>query len=140
MATIARRAKTNIEIREKALELTRYLSPKDWVGQVRALFEYVRDDIRYVHDVWGVETLHTPLQIMRQEQGDCDDKSILLAALLESIGHPARFVAASLKQNGFSHVFVQTRVGQKWVSLDATENVPMGWEPPNIRQRLIVNV
>lgn len=145
MAKLAKDGKTDIVVREKALELTRYLPPKDWRGQVHALFEYVRDGIRYIHDIWGVETLHTPREVMRAEQGDCDDKSILLAALLESIGHPARFAALGFARPGFEHVIVQTRMlrkgaGLHWLSLDATEPVQPGWEPPNVRSRMVVNV
>lgn len=141
MAKLAKAGKTNIEIREKALELTRYLRPKDWGGQVHALFEFVRDQIRYTRDVFGVETVHTPEQILKTEQGDCDDKSILLAALLQSIGHPAQFVAVGFRQAGqFEHVFVQTKMGQRWISLDATEPVRMGWEPPRIVTRMIETV
>lgn len=146
MARLAKAGKANQRIRGKALELTRYLRAKDWGAQVYALFEYVRDDIRYIHDTWQIETVHTPEQVMDLGQGDCDDKSILLAALLESIGHPARFMAVGFKPGSLSHVYVQTRMGRTkagphWVSLDATEShAPVGWEPPGIRARMVVEV
>ncbi len=140
MAKLARAGKTNIQVRELALELTQYLRPKDWSGQVNALFEHVRDQIRYTRDINGVETLHTPEKIIEDGQGDCDDKCILLAALLESIGHPSRFVAVGFKPNSFNHVIVQTQLGRRWISLDATEPVAMGWEPPGIKSRMVANV
>lgn len=140
MARLARAGKTKIDIRELALELTRFVRQKDWRGQVYALFEYVRDQIRYTHDIFGVETVHTPEQVLLAQQGDCDDKCILLAALLESIGHPARFVALGFRSGGFSHVIVQTLIGKQWVNLDTTEDRPMGWAPPNVQTRMIENV
>lgn len=140
MAKLSRQGKTDIVVREKALELTRYVQPKDWAGQVHALFEYVRDNIRYTRDVLGVETVHTARQVMTAEQGDCDDKSILLAALLMSIGHPARFMAVGFNNLGLQHVYVQTLIGKRWVSLDATERVNVGWEPPNITSKMIETI
>lgn len=140
MAKLAKIGKTDIRIREKALEITRYIRPKDWRGQVHALFEFVRDHIRYTRDIYGVETLHTAEQVLQAEQGDCDDKAILLASLLQSIGHPARFIAVGIRSPQFEHVYVQTLIGKRWVSLDATEPGPMGWEPPGIKTRMIETV
>lgn len=140
MAKLAKAGKSNIEIREQALELIRGLRPKDWRGEVHALFEYVRDSIRYVRDIHNVETVHTPQQVIASGQGDCDDKAILLAALLESIGHPARFVALGFRPYAYSHVIVQTKLGTRWISLDPTEPVEMGWEPPRVKARMIENV
>lgn len=120
-------------IRAKALSLTQDLPQKDKLGEIRALFDYVQNGIRYVRDITNVETLYYPEQVMYQESGDCDDKSVLLASLLESIGHPTRFVAVGFQPGHFSHVFVDTIVGNgKWLSLDTTEPQPMGWRPPGI--------
>jgi len=65
--------------------------------------------------------------------GDCDDKSILLASLLGSIGHSSRFVAIGYRPNEYAHVFVETIAAGgegNWIALDPTEDVPMGWRPP----------
>jgi transglutaminase-like putative cysteine protease len=71
--------------------------------------------------------------------GDCDDKSVLLAALLESIGHPTRFVAIGFQPDDFEHVFVETKIADRWISLETTEPVEIGWMPQHIRARLTVN-
>jgi len=118
--------------------LTRMLKQKDWMGEIRALTHFVRDRIRYVRDINGVETVHTAEKILEQGQGDCDDKSILLASLLEAIGHPTRFVAVGLKPHRFSHVYVETKVGNKWLPLETTENVAIGWSPPNVKSKMII--
>lgn len=130
MSDLVHRYKRADRIRSTAIELTRGLAPKDWSAEVRALFDFVRDHIRYTRDVRGVETLQTPDATLDLEAGDCDDKSTLLAALLESIGHPTRFVAVGYRTPGdFAHVYVETRVGNRWVALDATMNVEAGWSP-----------
>lgn len=126
-------------MRETALDLTNGQRQKDWSAEVRALHSFVRDRIRYIRDIRGVETLHTPEKILDQEQGDCDDKSVLLASLLESIGHPTRFVAIGFKPGTFSHVFVETKIGDKWIALETTEPVEMGWRPARIVNSMIIN-
>lgn len=133
MSELTKRGKKLPKIREKATSLVQRLGQKNYLGEIEALHRFVRDSIRYVRDINGVETLHFPEQILEQEYGDCDDKSVLLASLLEAIGHPTRFVAVGFKQpDDYSHVFVDTRCGPGWITLETTENVPMGWRPPNI--------
>lgn len=98
----------------------------------------VRDRIRYVRDIRGVETLHTAEQVIRQRAGDCDDKSLLLAALLESIGHETQFEALGPAPGRFCHVLVKWwDVERKaWVPLETTAKVKAGWEPRGVRARM----
>ncbi len=132
MRQLVREGKRNPSIRAKALELVAHLPQKHWMGQIRALHAFVRDHIRYVKDINGIETVHTPETLLSVGQGDCDDKATLLAALLESIGHPTRFWAVGFKPGVFSHVLVETQVGPKWLPLETTEPVAPGWRPRNI--------
>jgi transglutaminase-like putative cysteine protease len=138
MRGLVRRYKTAPAIRTLAQTLTRNIPQKNYTREVDKLFRLVRDKVRYVKDVAGVETIQTPIQTLKLGSGDCDDKSTLIASLLESIGHPTRFVAVSFNGIGFSHVFVQTKIGPKWVSLETTEKFPMGKSAPHITNRLIV--
>lgn len=139
MSGLVKKFKRDPMIRDTAASLVAGLPPKDWTGEARRLYEYVRDQIRYLRDVSGVETLQTPPVTMELEAGDCDDKSTLLAALLESIGHPTRFVATGYRDPGrFSHVYVETLLGTKWLPLDATVNKPFGWEPRTPVSRMVV--
>lgn len=140
MAKKAKAGRLSPAIRQKALELTRYVRPKDWRGQVHALWEYVKTRVRYVRDTQGVETIHDAEQVLKQGAGDCDDKSILLSALLGSIDHPSRFVAVGFRHGVFSHVLPQTVIGNKWIWLETTEPVPMGWSPPRIVSRMVQNI
>ena len=92
-----------------------------------------------MRDVRGVETLATPLVTMQTGQGDCDDKSVLLAALLESLSHPTRFVAVGSAPDEYNHVFVESRLGPHWISAETTEPVDIGWQPERVASRLIIN-
>jgi transglutaminase-like putative cysteine protease len=139
MRRVTRRYKSNLTIRVLAQKLTRRLPQKNYTAEVRALHRFVQQKIRYVKDIRGVETIQTPIQTLKLGSGDCDDKSIMVASLLESIGHPTRFVACGFGVvGGFSHVFVQTKIGGKWVSVECTEPWSLGKAPPNITTRMIV--
>lgn len=138
MRAIVRKCKTDLALRNLALQLTQHIDQRDPAGEIRVLHAFVRDRIRYVGDISGVETIHTPRQILLQQAGDCDDKALLLATLLETLNHPTRFVAVGYGP-AVSHVLVETRLGSRWIPLETTENVPPGWYPDNIRSRVVVH-
>lgn len=138
MRGLARKYKAAISIRTLAQILTRNLPPKNYTREVDTLFQFVRDKIRYVKDINGIETIQTPVQTVKLGSGDCDDKALLVAALLESIGHTTRFVAVGFSPVGYSHVFTQTKIGPKWVTLETTERLPLGRNPKGIQTKLIV--
>lgn len=136
MRQLVHAGKKNPLVLLTARRLVAGLQQKDYVGEVRAIHEFVRDHIRYVKDPRGVETLHTPEKLLELKQGDCDDKSILAAALLESLGHPTRFIACGMKPDIFQHVYVETKVRDKWIGLETTEPWPLGKVAPNQRTKM----
>lgn len=119
-------------MRELALAIIADFPQKDFNREIQALFDFVKYRIRYVKDIHGVETLQTPAKTLEYGAGDCDDKSTLLAALLESIGHETRFHAMGFRPSHISHVLLDVKSGGQWLPLDPTEPVAMGWSPPNI--------
>jgi transglutaminase-like putative cysteine protease len=113
----------------------------DRMGEVKALHAFVRDSIRYTNDPAGVELLQTPKATLEIGTGDCDDKSTLLAALLQSIDRPARFVAVGFTPaNQYSHVLVETRNGKGWMPLETIKPVAAGWGPKNVSKRMVAHV
>ncbi len=140
MRLVVLNAKSSMPVRDMALRLTRYLHQKDFRAEVRALWKFVRDNIRYVRDIRGVETIQMPDITLEMGQGDCDDKSVLLAAMLESLGHPTRFKALAFEPGRYSHVLIETKIGGAgaWVPLETTEPVPFGWQPPDALEGLII--
>lgn len=62
-------------------------------ASVALLQHWVRDNIAYVYDPPDVEWLQTPPQTLEVGCGDCDDKAILLSAMLESVGFQTQFLA-----------------------------------------------
>lgn len=132
MVSIVKQYRKNSEIRALAESIIQYVPEKDFIGEIRAIFEWVRDNIRYTEDVRDVETLKTPDATVYSAQGDCDDKSTLVATLCESIGKKTRFVAIGMHEPGiFEHVYAQVKLGNCWISMDTTERQPLGWQPKN---------
>lgn len=139
MSKVVKAYKASPAIRELALSLTRDLQQKSYKREVERIHAFVRDEIRYIKDIKGIETIQTPIQTLRLRSGDCDDKSSLAASLLESIGHPTRFVAVGFTPDSLCHVFVQTKIGKEWISVECTENVKLGWRPPKIKKVMLQN-
>ena len=70
--------------------------------------------------------------------GDCDDMAILLGAMLEAIGHPVRLVIIGpdpLRQDLFTHIYLEVFHKGRWIPLDATMPYPMGWGPRALVQK-----
>ena len=141
MRQLALEGKRDMTVRTKAMQLVAHLQQKNFLGEIKTLHRFVRDSIRYVRDIAGVETLQTPVKTLEFGQGDCDDKATLLAALLGAIGHPSRFVAIGKSPGKFSHVYVETLFGNRqWLALETTEPVDAGWSPSGVMARMIVHV
>lgn len=127
-------------VRECAISLVSQLPERHWIGEIRACHAFVRDGIRYTQDAEDYETVQTPEKTLEYKTGDCDDKATLLAALLKSIGHPARFVAVGINGGNFSHVLVETKVSDKWIAAETILPKPLGWYPPDATSRYVLKV
>ncbi|MCL2722961.1 MAG: transglutaminase family protein [Polyangiaceae bacterium] len=101
------------EVRRIARELTKGKTSRE--DKLRAIFDFVSDDIRYVNYVSGEFWLpNRPQQLLARREGDCDDKAILLITLLRAVGIEAE------------EVLVQTRMtGQPSVLLAKNAAVPL---------------
>ena len=89
----------------------------------KALYYFVRDNIVYISDPVSREFIQMPQATIVNGGGDCDDGSVLLASMLESIGIKTEFV---YKPN---HVYVkawlpeaarQYKTEGDWVHLEWT--------------------
>jgi transglutaminase-like putative cysteine protease len=134
MAQIVRAYRVDPNLRARAITIVQLSAPKDAPSEIRALYDFVANQIRYVNDVAGVETLQTPDKTLLLRAGDCDDKAILLAVLLQSIGYAARFIVTGYHEpDVFEHVYLGVPMPDgSLLSLDPTEPaMPMGWAPAN---------
>ncbi|QEU90454.1 transglutaminase domain-containing protein [Streptomyces kanamyceticus] len=129
-------------VRRRAVRLlkARGVRPKDYLGEIRALFEWVRRSVRYTRDPYRVELLHSARRMIQLRAGDCDDMTILLGALLQSVGHQVRIVLAGPdagRPGLFTHVYPEAEYRGRWIALDATMPHPMGWAPDSPVKKVV---
>lgn len=122
------------KIRAAALNIIRSagIREKDYEAEAQALGRWVRDNIRYLKDVYGQETVSHPEEtLFNTRAGDCDDQSVLLAALAGSVGIPTRFKVIGVTPHQYSHVYLQARPAKRWITMDPImSDKPIGWEVP----------
>lgn len=129
-------------VRQKAIDilLEKRVRPKDYLGEIQALFQWVQQHIRYTKDTVHVEVLHSARRMLELRAGDCDDMTILLGAMLEAIGHPVRLVLSGpnpLKPDLFTHIYLEVFHKGRWIPLDATMPYPMGWAPSTVVKKIV---
>lgn len=112
------------------------ISEKDNLREMRALYDAVRKNVRYTSDILGVDTYQHPARTLELAGGDCDDFSSLMCSLLLSAGIPCRFKVIRTKgSREWNHIYAQGGLPRanptKWITLDASVNMPFGWEAPS---------
>lgn len=134
MVKLTKKATNDPQVITLARNIVARVPSKDWRGEVEHVQAWVKNNIRYTLDPISAETIQTPEVTLKQKSGDCDDHAILVGALLGAIGHPVRFRAVSVRQSPqtLCHVYAETRLGNKWVSVETTENWPVGYIPEHV--------
>jgi transglutaminase-like putative cysteine protease len=132
IAALLREGAGDFYVRQRAIDILfdRKVRPRDFLGEIKALFEWVQENIRYVKDPVRIELLHTARRLLELRAGDCDDMTIILGALLECVGRPVRLVLTGRdgsRPRSFSHIFLEVHVLSRWIPLDPTVPYPMGW-------------
>jgi hypothetical protein len=137
--------KAGKEASDKARELTEGLKTRD--EKIKALYDYVKE-IRYlaIHLGQGGYVPRAADETFRNRYGDCKDKSVLLLAMLRSVGIDGNIAlvrTSSLVDKEvaspfhFDHVIVALKDEKGDYSyLDATGSMtPYGLIPPGIQHR-----
>ena len=92
---IARLVRYDLERPQLRLMASRLLrnhevQSKNYLGEARAIFNFVTHRIRYQKDPLDVETVQSPTATIEIGAGDCDDHCGLVAGLAMAVGIPAR--------------------------------------------------
>lgn len=121
----------------QAIDIVRSVPAFNDLGEVQALYNWVRRNIRYTKDPVTKEKLYPPQELLKIKAGDCDDIAMLLGAFLIALGYPARLVTISANAQHpeeFSHVYVEGEVpagSGQWIPMDAARlDAEFGLEPP----------
>lgn len=98
---------------------------KDVDCEIASIYEYIRDNSRYVHDPLGLEYIETPLHAYEKItsgqlwHADCDDMSVLSLSLYRAIGYPVKLRAVSYRSSGsLGHVYGIVYVKGDWIPVD----------------------
>lgn len=138
MVDLTKQYRTNITVRTIAENIVQRIQGKDWYGEAAAVQEWVRDNIRYTMDVENVEMVKNPVLTLFTHAGDCDDMSLLAGTLLNTLGHPVRYVAVGTQEaDVLEHVYVETKIGTRWIGVETTEDVELGWTPQPQLARMV---
>jgi tetratricopeptide (TPR) repeat protein/transglutaminase-like putative cysteine protease len=119
-------------IKAKAAELVQGKS--DDMEKVKALYDYVSRNIRYVSLSFGLGRIqpHAASEILANGYGDCKDKNTLLAALLKTQGIESSSVLIGVQRkldpdvpspSQFDHMITRVPVGGTDIWLDSTTGV-----------------
>lgn len=130
-------------VRQTAIDilLQNGVQPKDYLREIKTLFEWVKRNVRYTRDIYRVELLHSARRMLELRAGDCDDLTILLSAMLKAIGHPVRLALVGFnprRKKLFTHIYLEVFYKGQWIPLDPTVNRPMGWAPPADHKQIFI--
>ncbi len=126
------RRQPNDAIKAKAEELVR--GKTDDMAKVKALYEYVSRNVRYVSLSFGLGRYqpHAAGEVLSNSYGDCKDKNTLLSALLAAEGFQSTSVLIGSQHeldpeipspSQFDHVITRVPVNGKDIWLDSTNGV-----------------
>lgn len=163
MAAMVRKYRSDVTTLNTATAIARAAGVNDMRTQKRqainALQGWVRDHIAYFYDPREVELVRTPPETLKRGVGDCDDKTVLLLAMLESIGFTTELLGVGGVGQGwdpscapqapgvppaYSHVLGAVQFGPMtgklppfldgWLTLETiVAGKGPGWKPPGIR-------
>lgn len=131
MFQLVGQAVTDPKFQELVYSITQAVPGKDYSGEVRSIFNWVKANIKYTRDPYGVELVQDVWSTIKRGRADCDDFSILIAAMGEVMGNPARFVTVSTRPDKEPcHVYPELNTRGRWTALDVTvAGSSPGWRP-----------
>ncbi|MCI0402687.1 MAG: transglutaminase-like domain-containing protein [Acidobacteria bacterium] len=123
-------------VRQTAGFILSRVEPYNDVAEVRALYDWVKSNIRFTKDPVGKETLSSARWILTHRFGDCDEiNAILLPALLGVTGYRTRLVTIAGHLGApdqFSHVYAEVFLREQWIPVDAARpGARFGVAPPH---------
>jgi len=110
----------DLKVRELALTITRE-APDDR-EKARRLFEWAKQKLVFARDPFKLEDIQTARRTLKLQAGDCDDFTVLMGSMLESIGIPAAVHLVRTRPAGeFNHIYpaAKTRAGELALDLAA---------------------
>ncbi len=141
MKSIISQSSHNPYVREWAGSIVSGVEVNQKDQEAEAVYNFVRDNVRYTKDPLGFEYIQTPVVLLQsigqyrnsrgeRPVGDCDDMTVLSLSLLKSIGFQVAIKVVSFTPNKkYGHVYGLVKIGYDWVPVDCVRpDAHMGWE------------
>ena len=119
-----------------AVLLASRLPQKDFLAQLRAVYNFIGERVRFKRDTFNAEHLRHPDQLLAEiiETGstaaDCDDAAMLGAALVRALGMRPVFTMKRHPLTPFEHVYFGAELDGQIVPMDPQERTPFGQHTP----------
>jgi len=121
------------------------VEPRNWEAEANEVLGFVRDNIRYTLDTYGIDTYRTPERTIQAAFGDCDDMTALIGGMMQAVGFPVRIKVIRLRGfDDFHHIYplvgIPPHAPSQWLAMDATQPHALGWEPDGIVEDKIYEI
>ena len=140
--------KTDPKLRGLAVSVVRNVNHNDYLGQVNAVYNFVKNNVKFVRDIAGIETLQSPWVTLPEQYsnkgigaGDCDDQSLLIISMLQSIGFQGiklRVVNYLPTDMEYRHIYAIVNIGGKDYAIDTVYGKGVGSEVKHFSHEDIV--
>ncbi len=133
IAQLVREGIADAQVRRLALQITQGVTPHPTTGlpdrtrfyeMAAAVYDYVSQNVAYVHDPDGVERLESARYTLSAGAGDCDAHTVLGMSLLGSLGIETRFVyvgADPSQPEAITHIYFDYKNERgQWTPFDTT--------------------
>jgi hypothetical protein len=126
-----------------ARQVTRGCAGRDAMCELRSIYKFVVENVRYTGDIYSIDTFLAPLRTLQIGGEDCDGHAILNAALAIANGFKAKVRITSNRGITWDHIYCMVGMpkgrDQKWIALDTTlarsrtDVSRFGHEPPRAK-------
>jgi len=126
-----------------ARQVTRGCAGRDVICELRAIYQFVIENVRYTGDIAGVDTFSSPMRTLQMGGEDCDGHAVLNAALAICNGFKAKVRITSNRGITWDHIYCMAGLPKgrdsKWIALDTTlarsrtDFSRFGVEPPRAK-------
>jgi hypothetical protein len=128
-----------------ARQVTRACAGRDAICELRAIYQFTVENVRYTGDLYGVDTFASPVRILQMGGGDCDEHCVINCALAICNGFRTKVRITSNKGTSWDHIYCMAGMpkgrSDHWIALDTTlargrrDLSRFGQEPPRAKFR-----
>ncbi len=135
----------DVDVNRAAIAIVQSVPAHRPEQEAKAIYQWVRSNIRFTPDISSAETLRTAAEILKVRAGDCDCiNGVLLPTLFSSVGLDTRLVTVAAddsRPDTFSHIYPEVNVNGQWTPADAAaEHASWGKEPGHVYRKRVWDI